>query len=197
VFRVRVTGRVANFGVVVTQRGRGSRVEPRIVVAGDENRLTGYPALPVNLNPYVDEFGGRTLTAGAILPRPGTYDVVFDSTTRANAGGFRFRLWIDDVTPPSATVVARTVRRGAPIRIRVRDAGAGVDPLSLEATVDGRPARAFVDGGTIQVQTRSLAPGRHRLRVELADYQETRNMENVARILPNTRVVSTQITVRR
>jgi subtilisin family serine protease len=197
VFRVRITGRVANFGVVVTQRGRGSRVEPRIVAAGDENRLTGYPALPLNLNPYVDEFGGPTLAAGAILPRPGSYDVVFDSTTRANAGSFRFRLWINDVTPPSAVVVARTVRRGAPIRIRVRDAGAGIDPLSLEATVDGEPARAFVDDGVIEVQTRSLAPGRHRLRVELADYQETRNMENVARILPNTRVLSTQITVRR
>ena len=119
------------------------------------------------------------------------------STTRANAGSFRFRLWINDVTPPSATVVARTVRRGSPIRIRVRDTGAGIDPLSLEATVDGNPARAFVSGGVVQVQTSSLAPGRHRLRVELADYQETRNMENVARILPNTRVVSTQITVRR
>jgi subtilisin family serine protease len=196
VFRVRVTGTVANFGVVVTQRGPGSRVEPRVVAAGDENRLTGYPALPVNLNPYVDEFGGPTLTAGAIRPRPGAYDVVFDSTSRANAGSFRFRFWINDVTPPSAAIVATTVRRGTPVRLRVRDAGAGVDPLSLEATVDGKPARAFVDDGIVQVQTRSLVPGRHRLRVELADFQETRNMENVARILPNTRVVTAGITVR-
>ena len=48
----------------------------------------------------------------------------------------------------------------------------------------------------ILVPTASLAPGRHRLRVELSDYQETRNMENVARILPNTRVVSARVTVR-
>jgi subtilisin family serine protease len=197
VFRVRVTGTVANFGVVVTQRGLGSRVEPRVVVAGNENRLTGYPALPLNLNPYVDEFGGPTLVAGAIRPRPGEYDIVFDSPTRANAGSYRFRFWINDVTPPAAAIVSRSVRRGAPVRIRVRDAGAGIDPLSLEATIDGKAARAFVHSGEIQIQTRSLAPGRHRLRVELADYQETRNMENVARILPNTRVVSTQITVRR
>ena len=37
VFVVRVTGRVANFGVVITARGPGSRVEPRVVAAGDEN----------------------------------------------------------------------------------------------------------------------------------------------------------------
>ena len=60
VFRVSVTGAVANFGVVITQRGAGSRVEPRVVAEGNENRLTGYPALPVNLNPYVDEPGAGT-----------------------------------------------------------------------------------------------------------------------------------------
>ena len=121
---------------------------------------------------------------------------MFDSPTAAGAGSFRFRFWLNDATPPSATLVSRTVRRGAPFRIRVRDAGAGIDPASLEATVDGRPARARLGGGAILVPTASLAPGRHRLRVELSDYQETRNMENVARILPNTRVVSARVTVR-
>jgi hypothetical protein len=79
----------------------------------------------------------------------------------------------------------------------VRDAGAGVDPKSIEATVGGRPVRALLRGDVIRVPTTALAPGQHRLRVELADYQETRNMENVARILPNTRVVSARVTVRR
>ena len=197
VFRVRVTGRIANFGVAVIRRGPGSRVEPRIVADGNENRLTGYPALPLNLNPYVDEFGEPTLVAGAIDPRPGTYHVVFDSPTRANAGTFRFRFWMNDATPPSATLTSRTVRRGSPLVLRVRDTGAGIDPMSLEATIDGQPARALLREGTIRVPTASLAPGEHRLRVELADYQETRNMENVARILPNTRVVAARVTVRR
>ena len=196
VFRVRVVGQVANFGVVVTRRGAGSRVEPRIVAAGNESRLTGYPALPVNLNPYVDEFGGPTLVAGAIRPRPGAYDVVFDSPSSANAGSFRFRFWINDVTPPTATLAGAVVRRGAPITIRVRDAGAGIDPRSLEATLDGRRARTMLRAGLIRVPTTSLAPGRHAIRIEVADYQETRNMENVGRILPNTRVLTAGVTIR-
>jgi subtilisin family serine protease len=189
VFRIRVTGPIANFGVAITERGRGSRVEPRVVAAGDENRLTGYPALPVNLNPYVDEFGGPTLVAGAIKPRPGEYEIVFDSPTSADAGTFRFRLWINDVSPPTATITARTVRRGSPVVIRVRDVGSGVDPRSLEATVDGRSARATLRGGVVRIPTSSLAPGRHRVRIELAGHQETRNMENVARSRENTQDV--------
>ena len=173
------------------------RVEPRIVADGDENRLTGYPALPVNLNPYVDELGERTLVAGALSPRPGTYHVVFDSPTPAGAGGFRFRLWLNDVTPPSATLARRTVRRGTPFSIRARDRGAGIDPGSIEATLDGRPVHATLRGAEIRVPTATLPVGEHRLRVEVADYQETRNMENVARILPNTRVVSARVTIRR
>ena len=48
----------------------------------------------------------------------------------------------------------------------------------------------------MSIATAGVSAGAHVLRVELADYQETRNMENVARILPNTRVVTTRITVR-
>ena len=86
---------------------------------------------------------------------------------------------------------------GSAVRIRVSDTGAGIDPGSIEATVDGRTVRASLRNGIVSVPTDSLTVGDHRLRVELGDYQETRNMENVARILPNTRVVSTRITVRR
>ena len=123
--------------------------------------------------------------------------MVFDSPSSAGAGTFRFRFWMNDVTPPTAAIESRRVRVGSAVRIRVRDAGAGVDPGSLEATVDGRSARATLRGGIVTVSTAGLAVGEHRLRVELADYQETRNMENVGRILPNTRVVSARVTVAR
>ena len=167
----------------------------RVVRGGDENRLTGYAALPFDQNPYVTEFGSPVAVAGAIRPAPGTYYVVFDSPTAAGAGSFRFRFWVDDVEAPSATVVDRTVRRGGPIRIRVADDGSGIDVSSIEATLDGRPARAPLVGSEIRVATASVAAGRHRLRVALSDFQETRNNENVMRILPNTRTVSVNVTI--
>jgi len=197
VFRVRLTRPVANFGVAIVARGPGSRVEPRVVRGADENRLTGYAALPLDQNPYVSEFGSPVAAAGALRPSPGTYYIVFDSPTAAGAGSFRFRLWIDDVKPPTATVVNRTVRRGEPIRVRVADAGAGIDVRSIEAAFDGRLARAPLVGSEIRVSTASLRIGRHRLRLAVSDFQETRNNENVLRILPNTRTVSVTVTVRR
>ena len=187
---------VANLGVAITSRAPGVRVEPRLVADGDENRLTGYAALPFDLNPYVDEFESPVLAAGAIMPAPGAYAVVFDSTTRAGAGKFRFRFWVDDTTPPLARLVGRSVVATRPIRFRVSDGGAGVDPRSLEASIDGRAVTARLVGSEVRLSTSDVAPGRHRVRLSVADYQETRNMENVARILPNTRVVTASVTVR-
>jgi hypothetical protein len=69
--------------------------------------------------------------------------------------------------------------------------------LRVEATIDGRTVTARWSGGELRLATSTLAPGRHRLRVSVADYQETRNNENVARILPNTRVVRASVTIRR
>jgi hypothetical protein len=196
-FRVQIRRPVANFGVVITSRGARSRVEPRVVAAGDENRLTGYAALPLHHNPYVDEFGEPALAAGAVRPAPGTYHVVFDSPDRAGAGSFRFRFWIDDVTPPTAKLTRRAVAAGEPLRVRVGDAGSGIDARSIEATLGGRTVSARLHGDELRIPTRSLAPGRYRLRVELADHQETRNNENVPRILPNTRVLTTTVTIGR
>ncbi len=195
VFTVRVGPGVANFGVVVTQRGRGSRVEPRVVRGGDENRLTGYSALPLDQNPYVEEFGSSVPAAGALRPAPGVYHVVFDSPTAAGAGTFRFRFWTNDVAPPKAALVRRSLRKGDPIRLRVTDPGSGIDVRSIEATLDGRTARARLVGSEIRIPTAAVAIGRHRLDVSLADYQETRNNENVTRILPNTRVVTTSVAI--
>ena len=101
VFRFTLGRAVANFGVAVL---RGA-VQPRVVQAGDENRLVGIPGLPFNINPYVDEFGDARPIAGAIRPAPGTYDLVFDS--QAKGDRFAFRFWVDDVRPPSARLLSR------------------------------------------------------------------------------------------
>ena len=196
VYRVNVGRAVANFGVVVTSRARGVQVEPRVVHAGDENRLTGYPALPFNLNPYLRTFERPVLAAGAILPARGAYDVVFDGPGAASAGAFSFRYWIDDVRPPKLSFRTRTVRRGALLTIGATDAGSGIDVSSLVLRIDGKERGARVGAGRIRIPTGGLARGRHSLVLQLSDYQETRNMENVPRILPNTAFLRTSFTVR-
>ncbi len=196
VFRFRLARSVANFGVVITSRALGVTVEPRIVAAGDESRLTGVQALPVNANPYLDTFGEPVLVAGAIRPVAGTYDVVFDSATAVGAGRFTFRFWVDDVTPPAVRLLTASVLRGRSLRLRVTDTGSGVDRSSLRVTVDGQERGAPLVGDLVRIPTRGLRPGRHVLLLRASDYQETRNDENVPRILPNTRALRAIVTVR-
>ena len=128
-------------------------------------------------------------------PRRGRTTSSSTAPTPPGPGRYRFRFWVDDVKPPAAAIVSRKVRRGDPIRVTVTDGGSGIDVSSIEATLDGREARAPLVGREIRVATGSLAPGRHRLRLALSDFQETRNNENVARILPNTRIVSATVTI--
>lgn len=196
VFRVTLDRPAANFGVVVTSRAKGVRVEPRIVLAGDERRLTGYAALPFNLNPYLRTFGDPVLAAGAILPAAGAYDVVFDSPSAARAGAFAFRFWISDTKPPTAVVRARRVRAGAALVVSVGDQGSGVDPTSLVARVDGEERRGRFAAGQVRIPTAGLRKGKHTLRFQISDYQETRNMENVGLILPNTRILTTTFVIK-
>jgi subtilisin family serine protease len=199
VYRVRLTRRVANFGVVITRRGRGSRVEPRIVAGLDENRLTGYAGLPFAVNPYLaGPFGFQTPipVVAALSPLPGDYAVVFDSANRAGAGSFTFRYWVNDVTRPSVRLVDRTVERGEPLRVRVGDGGSGIDPGSPFATIDGQPVSAVYRDGTVRVPTAALAGGRHRLRLQVSDWQESKNTENVVGVLRNSRVLQATVVVR-
>ena len=77
------------------------------------------------------------------------------------------------------------------------DAGSGVDPASIRIAIDGRTrAVPALSKGLLAVQTGGLAAGRHTLRIQVSDYQETRNMENVGGVLPNTRVATATIVVR-
>jgi hypothetical protein len=196
VFRFTLRRSAANFGVVILGRERGVEVEPRIVHAGDENRLVGYPSLPLNLNPYLEQFGDPVSAAGAVRPLPGTYDIVFDSPTPAGAGRFSFRFWVSDVAPPTLTLRARSVRRGTPLAVAVKDAGSGYDPATIELELDGVEQDVDLRQGVVRIPTRRLTRGRHRLRLQISDYQESRNMENVPAILPNTRVLTTTFVVR-
>ena len=181
VFRVSLSRRVANFGVAVT--GGRRDVQPRVVHAGDENRLLGEIALPYNANPYLPSFGSPMPVVGAALPAPGDYDIVFDTLSASRAGPFTFRFWIGDTTPPRAAVPVSAGRR----RPRSRDAtpAQASNPSLIRLVVDGRRMPTRYDRGSQIVTTgRKLRRGRHVLRLVVSDYQELKNMENVRRILP-------------
>ncbi len=95
---------------------RGVRVSPRLVRAGDEDRIAGYPGLPIRINPYQGHFFGATPAVGVFRPNPGTYDVVFDTPRGRSPGPFTFRFWLNDTTPPTARLVAHAVPRGGRLR---------------------------------------------------------------------------------
>jgi Subtilase family len=192
VYRFRLRHTVANFGVALLARAPGVKVTPRIVRDGDENKLAGYTGLPVDLNPYRSTFQDARLVAGVVLPGPDTYDIVFDSPKGSRRGPFTFRFWINDTTPPSLRVLSA---RNGTLRLAVRDGGAGVDPTTLQATIDGHRHGVSYSDGIARVSLDGVGRGSHTLVFRAADYQETKNMEDVGPILPNTGTLKTTIVV--
>ena len=136
------------------------------------------------------------LASGTILPAAGGYDVVFDSPSASRAGPFTFRYWVNDVSPPRASLRTRSVKRGGRLVVAASDAGSGVDPASVVVRIDGEEHEGRFVAGEVRIGTTGLRKGRHTLRLQISDYQESRNMENVARILPNTQVLQTTFVVR-
>jgi subtilisin family serine protease len=193
VFRFVTKKPLVNFGAVVTGHAQGVQVSPRLVVAGDENRLVGATGLPANINPY-QRFGETTPAVGAVLSLPGAFDFVFDTPANGKAGPFSFRVWVNDTTPPHVRLLARTVTHLQRIRFAVTDTGSGVDPASIAVKVDGRDRRFAYKRGIVSVER--IAPGTHHVSVTVSDYQETKNMEDVGPILPNTRTQQTTVVVR-
>jgi len=130
-----------------------------------------------------------------VLSVPGTYDFVFDTPARGKPGPFTFRVWVNDTTPPRIRLLTRTVTPPQRIRFALTDAGSGVDPGSITVNVDGR-ARGFAyDHGIVSVG-KGIVPGTHRVSLTVSDYQETKNMEDVGPILPNTRTQQATVVVR-
>jgi subtilisin family serine protease len=194
VFRIKIRRPVANFGAAILGR---SRVQPRIVYGSDENHQAGSPALPLTVNPYLPTFFSRAPVSAVNSPVPGVYSLVFDSPTRAGAGRFRFRFWIDDRTPPRLRLLTSSVRSGGTLLVSASDRGAGVDPRAMFAQIDERTLHSpSLSRGSVRIRVGSLSRGRHRLTLQVSDHQEVKNMENVTRILPNTGVLTASFRVR-
>jgi len=186
VYRVHISSTAANAGVVVLS----GNVVPHMTYDGSEDHLTGYPGLPIDLNPYRSSYGEPRRIAGVILPSSGWYDIVFD-TAQASGAPFSFRYWVNDHTPPKLRI---TSLRGA-IVVSATDAGSGVDPVSIAATLDGKLVRTTWSPRASTV-TIAAAKGRHALKLSVSDYQETKNMEDVGPVLPNTATLKKSVVVR-
>jgi subtilisin family serine protease len=183
VYRIHVPASAANAGAAVLS----GNAFPHVTFDGSEDRLAGYAGLPLDLNPYRRSYGAPRKVAGVVLPAGGTYDLVFD--TIAKGGPFTFRWWVNDVTPPRLRV---TSLKGG-ITVSATDAGSGVDPDSIVAVVDGKATFSSYKAGLVHVRA---AKGRHTLVLDVSDYQETKNQEDVAPVLPNTRTLRASVVVR-
>ena len=184
-YLVHVTKPIANFGVAVLS----GHAVPHVVFAGDENHLVGFPGLPTNINPYLDSFGQQRPVAGDILPTPGTYEIVFDTRSVRSAGPFTFRYWVNDTTPPKLSILSRAHDT---ITVSIVDHGAGVDSQSIKATLDGHNVIEHYRDGLL---TFRASQGRHLVIVSASDYQELKNMEDVAQIKPNTATLRISVVV--
>jgi hypothetical protein len=191
VFRLSLKSSRQNFGVIVLSQAKGVAVTPRIVRSNNESRLAGLTALPVNVNPYLSGFGAVEPVAGVLRPGPGSYDIVFDTTSPTKAGRFRFRLWINDRTPPRIGALSR---KSNVVTVRITDAGAGVDPRSISVTSGSRSFKVSFNShtGEAKIDVTSLRTG-GMLVIRASDYQESKNDENAGALLPNTREISVAV----
>ena len=133
----------------------------------------------------------RTWTSSASRRSPPARSRRFPATTRssstapsrAGAGSFAFRYWVNDVTPPTLRLrTPRRRRQGSRCASQATDAGAGVYPqLDRRRSSTARRRRATFRDGVVSISTCGLGPGTHRLRLRVSDYQESKNTENVAR----------------
>ena len=169
------------------RRGQGRAADRRGRRREPPHGLRGAPHEPQSVSRAIRQSGARgrgdpaarraaTTSSSTAPPPPG-------------AGAFAFRFWVDDTRPPSLRLTQARVRRNVPLVVRATDLGSGIDATTIRATIDGRPCSTTLVGGTLRIRTTGVKPGKHKLRLQASDYQESRNMENVPPILPNTRVL--------
>jgi hypothetical protein len=198
-----------NAGVAVVSETAGARVDPFYLGAQDENTVQGFAGTPVNVNALTSGYLLPIGAAGASFPRQQRFFVVVDSGRdrfdgRSLAGRYTLRSWVDDVTAPSIQLLTTHVAPGRPtLVLRVRDAGAGVDPSSLTIGYRGVLVGASTYDPTSGIAVFPLPGGAPRLvagslqlRLVASDFQEAKNIDTVGpSIMPNTRSTRQRIRV--
>ena len=210
VYFIDVPQRATNVGVVVTspepnpiapiESLLNAPIHPWFLGSLDENDVMGYGGTPVSVNSSGPDYLFNIGAAGATLVPPGRYFVSVDSgrdpfTGRSLAGPYTLRSWVNDVRPPRVELVTTTVSAGFPsLVLRATDTQSGVDPLAVSVVYsdlligatqfDSRTGLAVVPIPRAAV---AFAAGRVPIRLVVADYQESKNV-NVEgnNPLPNT-----------
>jgi subtilisin family serine protease len=200
---------VVNLGVAVIAATAGSFINPWLLGSPDENDVQGQAATPVNVNALTPDYRLPVGAAAAVFPSLKRFWVAVDSsrdeyTGRSLRGRYVLRYWVNDLRPPSVSLVTRHLAAGRPtIVFRVRDRGAGINPLSLllayRRAIVGASAYDVSSGLALFVLPRNaprLTRGRLPALVVASDYQESKNVSTFGRnIMPNTRFRSLALRV--
>jgi minor extracellular serine protease Vpr len=198
---------VLNLGVAVIGATENSAIDPWLLGAPDENTVQGDAGTPVNVNPLTFDYQLPIGVAGAVFPRLRRLWVAVDSgqdiyTGRSLRGRYVLRYWVNDLRPPSIKLLTRRVAAGRPtIAVRVRDGGAGVNPLSLllayRRVIVLAAAYDPSSGVAVFVLPRAapqLPRGRTATILAASDYQESKNLNTFGRnVMPNTRFRNARI----
>ena len=189
-------------------------IHPWFLGSLDENDVTGYAGIPVNVNGLLDDFLFSIGASGGVFLPPGRYYVSVDSgrdlfTGRSLAGRYVLRSWVNDVKPPTVRLLTRTISSGRPtIAVKVTDAKAGVDPFSMllffgpSASQEQMGATSWdPDTGiatfSIPRDAPALGTGPQFMRVVAADYQEAKNINTESESpMPNTRFLGVRLNAR-
>ena len=160
---------VVNLGVSVIAATRGSFINPWLLGSPDENDVQGQAATPVNVNALTPDYRLPVGAAATVFPSLKRFWVAVDSsrdeyTGRALRGRYVLRYWVNDLRPPSTSLVTTRVAMGRPtIVVRARDRGAGVNPLSLLSVLSRRNRRGvglrrLVGPGAVRASPQRSAP---------------------------------------
>jgi hypothetical protein len=148
--------------------------------------------------------------AGANYPIAKRYYVVVDSgsdifTGKSFPGSYTLRFWIDDLKPPTISLMSTTVASGRPtIVATAKDAGSGIDPLSLVLNYNGNVliGAAAYDPTTgialfpIPSAAPTITAGKKTAIVQAADNEETKNVNPPpGAATPNTTAKAVTLTV--
>jgi minor extracellular serine protease Vpr len=199
---------------IVSLLSTNQPIHPWFLSSLDENDVTGYAGIPVNVNGLLPDFLYSIGASGGEFLPAGRYYVAVDSgrdpfTGRSLAGPYQLRSWVNDVKPPAVKLLTTAISSGRPtIAAKVVDAKSGVDPFSLQLFF-GPPQRTEQVGATtydpstgiatfsIPRDAQPLQVGAQFMRIVAADYQESKNIDvEGSNPMPNTKFLGIRVQAR-